>query len=150
MSASERQQGGLYIQNFTDFRDRLASLGLGHLNVILPMFYFDISFWDHCLFSDDAMKNLECTIHSILFPTVEFLWADYCRANGLDPPPNPPTGRWRNCKCDVQAMWSHIHHRRDVFVTSDENFHKANKKAALLNLWAGHIERPEDALSLLA
>jgi len=73
MSASERQQGGLYIQNFTEFRDRLASLGLGHLNVILPMMYWDISFWDQCLWADDAMQKLEHQIHSILFPTVKFL-----------------------------------------------------------------------------
>jgi hypothetical protein len=47
-------------------------------------------------------------------------------------------------------MWSHIYHGRDVFVTSDDNFHKAGKKAALIDLGAGHIERPEGALSLLA
>ena len=33
MSASEKQQGGHYIRNFAVFRDRLVSLGLGHLNV---------------------------------------------------------------------------------------------------------------------
>ena len=43
MSASEKQQGGHYIRNFAVFRDRLVSLGLGHLNVILPMGYWGIS-----------------------------------------------------------------------------------------------------------
>ncbi len=149
MSASEKQQGGLYIENFVEFRDRLVSLGLGHLNIVLPMMYWDISFWDHCLWSDDAMQKLERDIHSILFPRVEFLWQEFCRANGLDPTSNHPTGKWRNCKCDVQAIWSHIHHKRDVFVTSDSNFHKADKIAALTALGAGRIERPEDAPSLL-
>jgi len=46
-------------------------------------------------------------------------------------------------------MWSHIHHKRKVFVTSDRNFHKADKKAALIALGAGRIEDPESALSLL-
>ena len=63
MSASENQQGGLYIQNFIEFRDRLASLGFWHLNIILPMAYLDISFLDHCLLCDDAMENLERRIH---------------------------------------------------------------------------------------
>jgi hypothetical protein len=87
MRASEKQQGGHYIRNFAEFRDRLVSLGLG-------------------------------------------------------------TGTWRNRNCDVQAIWSHIHHKRDVFVTSDCNFHKADKKAALIALGAGRIEHPEGALSL--
>jgi hypothetical protein len=148
MSASERQRGGHYIQDFTDFRNRLVSLGLGHLNVILPMMYWDISFWDHCLWTDDAMVKREHEIHLILFPTVQFLWEDYCRANSIDLPNNSPTGKWRNCKCDVQAIWSHIHHKREVFVTSDGNFHKADKKAALIALGAGRVEHPEGALSL--
>jgi hypothetical protein len=143
MSASEKQQGGHYIRNFEEFRNRLVSLGLGQLKVILPMAYFDISFLDHCLLIDDAMVKLEHEIHLILFPTVQFLWQDYCRANSLDPPPNPPTGTWRNNKCDVQAICSHIHRKRDVFVTSDSNFHK---KAALIALGAGRIEHPKSAL----
>jgi len=32
------------------------------------------------------------------------------------------------------AIWSHIHHKRDVFVTSDENFHGTAKKLALIAL----------------
>src|ERR1700730_7089117 len=54
--------------------------------------------------------------------TSSFHWQDYCRANGLDPATSPPSReyrKWRNCKCDVQAIWSHIHGKRDVFVTSD-------------------------------
>jgi hypothetical protein len=149
MSASEKQQSGRYIHNFGEFRDRLNSLGLGHLKVVLPMMYLDISFLDHCLLSDDAMIKIEQEIHSILFPTVQFLWQDFCCANGLDPTSNQVTGKWRNCKCDVQAIWSHVHQRRNVFVTSDGNFHKADKKAGLIALGAGRIEYPKDALSLL-
>jgi hypothetical protein len=148
MSASEKQQGGHYIRNFAEFRDRLVSLGLVHLNVILPMGYWDISFWGQCLWADEATVKREHEIHSIIFPTVQFLWEDYCRANSIDLPNNSPTGKWRNCKCDVQAIWSHIHHKRDVFVTSDSNFHKADKKAALIALGAGRIEHTEGALSL--
>lgn len=38
---------------------------------------------------------------------------------------------------------------RDVFVTSDTNFHKADKKGALIALGAARIERPDDVLSLI-
>jgi hypothetical protein len=113
------------------------------------MFYFDISFWDHCLWSDDLMITLERQIHAILFPNVEFSWQDYCRTNDIDPIPNSPSGKWRNCKCDVQAMWSHIHAKRDVFVTSDKNFHRPEKKAALIALGAKRIEYPDEAVRLL-
>jgi hypothetical protein len=151
IAASEKQPDGHYSKDFTEFHNRLVSLGLGHLKVILPMGYWDICFWHQCLWVGES--KLEQEIHSILFPTVPFLWEDYCRANNLDPldrPPNPSTGKWRkwrNCKCDVQAIWSHVHHKRDVFVTSDTDFH--DKKAALIALGAGRIERPDDALSLL-
>ena len=148
ISASEKQQGGGYVQNFAEFRARMAALELAHLDILPPIMYWDITFWDYSLWSDAAMQALEQQIHEILFPKVEFLWQDYCRANGLDPA-SPPTGRWRNCKCDVLAIWSHIHGNRDLFVTSDGNFHVAAKKAALVALGARHIEYPGDAVSLV-
>jgi hypothetical protein len=57
--------------------------------------------------------------------------------------------QWRNAKCDVLSIWSHIHYRRHVFVTSDGNFHKETKKPRLLALGAGRIEQPADAALLL-
>jgi hypothetical protein len=146
ISASEKQKSGHYIKNFTEFRDRLASLGPNHLRIIRPMAYFDISFWDYCLLSDDLMIALERQIHVSLFPNVEFSWQDYCRTNGIDPIPMSPNGKWRNCKCDVQAVWSHIQARRDVFVMNDGNLHSAGKKAALITLGAKQIEYPEQAV----
>jgi hypothetical protein len=63
MSASERQKDGNRIHNFSEFESRLATLGLSHLSILLPMMYWDISFWDRGLWSDDAMVDLECQIH---------------------------------------------------------------------------------------
>jgi hypothetical protein len=148
ISASERQTGGHYIDNFAQFRGRMAALGLAHLDILQPIMYWDITFWDYSLWSDHAMQALEQQIHEVLFPNAEFLWQDYCRAHALDPS-STPTGRWRNRKCDVLAIWSHIHGNRDVFVSSDGNFHIAAKKAALVALGARHIEYPDDAVSLL-
>ena len=50
---------------------------------------------------------------------------------------------------DVQALWSHINAQRNVFVSSDGNFHKVQNKAALLALGAGKIEYPTEAVALL-
>ncbi len=147
MSASENQKNGQLLCDFAEFQGYLATLHLAHLNIVMPMMYWDISFWDHCFWSDDAMLDLERQIHSILFPNMQFLWEDYCRDNGIDPTSNPSVGPWRNHKYDVQAIWSHIHGQRQVFVTRDGNFHR--KKASLISLGAGRIEYPDNACSLL-
>jgi hypothetical protein len=122
--------------------------GWTHLNIILPMKYWDITFWDHDLWiDDDTMTDLERQIHAILFPNTQFLWQDYCRDNGVDPTQAPLGTPWCNRKCDVQAIWSHIHNGRSVFVTRDGDFHR--KKTALIALGAGHIEYPHKAIYLL-
>jgi hypothetical protein len=147
MSASEKPQGGRSIRNFSEFQNRLEVLGWTHLKIILPMMYWNITFWDHAFWVDDAMTDLERRIHAILFPTARFLWQDHCRDENIDPMQIPFGTTWSNRKCDVQAIWSHIHGGRSVFVTSDKNFHK--KKTALIALGAGRIERPHTAIQLL-
>lgn len=148
ISASENPPlWGHPIQDFSEFEAYLAALGLAHLNIIMPMASWNISFWDHGLWSDDAMVTLERQVHSVLFPNEQFLWQDYCRDQGINPPPNSPRGPWRNHKCDVQAIWSHIHAGRDVFVTRDAKFH--TKRADLISLGAHQIEHPDDAVKLL-
>jgi hypothetical protein len=146
MSASENQKDGQLLRNFAEFQGYLATLHLAHLNIIDPMMRWDLFFWDHAFWGDDdAMLDLERQIDSILFPN-EQSWEDHCRDKGIDPESNP-TGKWRNHRCDVQAIWSHMHSQRQVFVTSDRNFHR--KKAGLIGLGAGRIEYPDDARSLL-
>lgn len=149
ISASEKQQGGGYIQNFRDFQERLASLDLAHLEILKPMLYWGITFWDWSCFSSPDEIALEKKIHAALFPNMEFAWKDYCCANSLDLATSNPTGKWRNCKCDVQAVWSHIQNRRNVFVTSDSNFHVPEKKRCLIALGARCVESPEGAVRLL-
>jgi hypothetical protein len=147
MSASEKQKDHRYREDFDEFLRRLATLQIAHLNVVSPMMYWDISFWDHFFWHDDAMLDLERRIHTILFPNEQFLWEQHCHDMGIDPRPAIPEGKWRNHKCDVQAIWSHIHSNRDVFVTSDGNFHK--RKSDLIALGAGQIEYPDSAVKLL-
>ena len=148
ISASENQQDGGTIQDFDDFSARISALGLGHLEILPSLSYWDITFWGRSLWADADSVALDKSIHAILFPNVEFTWQDYCRVNGLNPQARP-SGRWRNCKCDVLALWSHIHFTRDVFITSDEKFHAVTKKAALIALGAKRIETPASSLPLI-
>jgi hypothetical protein len=145
ISASENPRtGAAPITNFAEFHARLANLGLGHVEILRPIAYCDITFLDWAELASPEAAALERHLHAILFPNDAFEYADYCRRNGIDP--NAPLNRkWRNQKCDVLAIWSHIRHGRDVFVTSDANFHKAAKKAALIALGAKAIETPSDA-----
>lgn len=126
VSASERQRGDRYISNFTEFSERVAKLGLGRLPVVQGMAYFDISFFEHAVWSGDEMVLRERQIHGVLFPTIPFSWPNYAERAGLSVEQiGSATGKkWRNAFCDRQMYWAHDHADRDIFVTSDRNFRK--------------------------
>ena len=149
ISASEKQKGGGHLESFVEFQQRLTSLGLGQLELLPPMFYWDVTYWDWCIWSDSEMEENERNIHEVLFPNIEFLWLDYCAAQGITSSEPSLAHKWRNAKCDVQAIWSHIFHKRNVFVTADRNFHAESKRPALVALGANEIETPDSALLLL-
>jgi len=145
ISASEKQKNGKRLTNFDQFRARLNALALGHLEILRPMLYFDVGFWDWAYMVEAEAEILERKIHDVLFPNVEFQWTDFCSARGWNPDAQPVDDKWRNAKCDVQALWSHIHHGRNVFVTSDAKFHAVTKLPTLISLGAGQILSPQDA-----
>jgi hypothetical protein len=149
ISASERQVDGTYLENIGDFQKRIERLGLGNLELLKPMAYYGVTFWDFSLYSDDGMQALERQIHQILFPNICFLWADYCKELGLETT-SPLDKRWKNAKCDVQAFWCHAYRHRNVFVTSDLNFHRESKKQLLESLSRSRIETPVSATELLS
>lgn len=76
-----------------------------------------------------------------------FEYAEYCREKGIDPEAESVDPKWLNAKCDVQAMWSHIHASNDVFVTEDQDFLTPRRKSALIALGAGNILTPNDAVA---
>jgi hypothetical protein len=153
IAASEKQKPDSpekFMTNYSQFRERLERLELSHLQISLPMAYFGICFWGKCVLSSKKLSCDEEHIHNILFPSIPFRY----------PGPVPedrnsndeifkPWLKWRNAKCDVQTMWNHLHHKRDVFVTSDQNFHRPKKKEALVRLGAGSILQPSEAADLL-
>jgi len=109
----------------------------------------DVGFYGVGYIPNAPMIELERRIHAVLHPDVESSLADFCGARGLNPGNRPLPHRWRNAKCDVQMLWSHIHHQRSGFVTRDGNFRKASKVPKLLELGAGQILGPNEAAELL-
>lgn len=149
MAASELQKDGTTLSSFSAFEDRLRTLNLAKLDVLKPMCYFDVTFWDWCLYSEDEMIAIERAIHDILFPKIEFSYEKAVPSNS-DPIIAAKSARkWRNAKCDVQSLWCHIWGRRDIFVTSDKNFHKVNKRTRLEEIGAGTICDPKGAVEML-
>lgn len=134
ISASENQRGGTPAWSYTTFEEKLKTAGLGHLEQILPMAYWDVAYWDHSIWDGDPV--LERKIHDILFP-----------GEPIEQPEavSFPVKKWLNHKCDVQLMWAHIYHDRDIFVTRDDNFH--SKANALLDIGLRGIIRPGEYAS---
>ena len=148
IGASERQRDGTTLDSYSKFEAFLASVGIAGYEELVPMCYWDVSYWDHCLLTEPEMERLERQIHEILFPNIEFDYEPYAAKH--DQPTTPPFDRkWLNPKCDVQAMWSHIYHGSDVFVTEDGNFHKVTKKPRLVKLGAGQICTPSECVGLV-
>ena len=146
ISASEKQRGAP-ISNFLDFKDKLSRIGLDHLTLLKPIAHFDLTFWDWSLWSSDAIAAQAQRIHDVLFSTVPYMTTTTRDDEGDKA---AEYWKWRNAKCDVLAMWSHINEGRDVFVTRDDNFMKATKRPALVELGAGKILTPADAVALLS
>jgi len=146
VAASEVQRDGQYLENFGQFEERLAQAGLDGLRLIHPIAYYGISFYGLGYLADDGMVELERKIHAVLHPSVPFEYVSRTNPTTGTEEPDP---KWRNAKCDTQALWSHVYHKRDVFVTRDANFLKKTKLPALTALGAGQIIAPRDAAVLL-
>lgn len=138
ISASERRREGASAKSFLEFKGKLENIGLDTVEMLKPIGYWDLTFWDYCLWGDPN-DTLEKSIHDVLFSEVTF----------RGQPDETKSARWRNAKCDVLGMWSHIHYQCDVFVTSDGNFHKATKKPRLIELGAKAIVTPEEGVAML-
>lgn len=149
IAASENQRGGLLHSNFAQFQEFLAEIGCERCELLNPMLYLDVSYFDHAIFSDEQMLAAERKIHDILFPNIPFQYTEYCRRFELYSVDGVVDRKWRRAKCDVQAMWCHIHCNGDIFVTQDNNYHKATKKAKLVAVGAQEILRPSECLSKL-
>jgi hypothetical protein len=144
-SASERQQSGPYLETFGQFQDRLAALGLEHLQLLAPILVLGVSYADWCILAGPDDIALMKRIHSVLFPGQPLDLQDAFAAAGDQADPVVIEQKWRNHELDVHALWCHVHYNGDIFVTSDDVFFKQQKREPLAKLGAARILRPCDA-----
>ena len=130
ISASEKSKGGGYSLTFSDFQALLSKVGLDGAEVLMPIGYYGVTYYNFCLYPSDEMLTLERKIHEILFPKLDL--------------EDTANSHWRNAKCDVLGMWCHIYYKGDIFVTGDRNFHKESKKPRLIALGAKEIVKPKE------
>ena len=138
IGASEMRQRGIRPDRYDLFEGLLREARLESAVRLPPMMIWDVTFWDHGLWCDDAMAARAKEIEDVLFGQS----APIDIANVASD--SPEAAAWLNRICDVQSMWCHLHNENDIFVTSDGNFHKATKVPRLLNMGARRIARPEE------
>lgn len=146
ISASERKLDGTYALSFNEFKQKIAAVGLGQVEILPTLAYPGMAFPDWCYPTGMETTIFERRIHEVLFPTLEFSYLEYRNRLGIDPTSDNIDPKWRNKKCDVLALWSHIRFQGDIFVTSDGNFHSVSKKGQLTSLGAGSILTPQEAI----
>ncbi len=137
IGASEMRQRGIRPNRFDLFEELLDEAGIRALPRLVPMAVWDVTFWDHGLWSDEAMSNRASAVETVLFgdsPPIEIAG---------EAEDSPKFAKWLNRLCDVQTMWCHLHYGNDIFVTSDRNFHKSTKAPRLVAMGAGKIATPE-------
>ena len=142
ISASERKRDGTYAASFSEFRAKLSDVGLHEFEILPPFAIWGVTYWDHCTWGSEELSAQADRIHRVLFPETPYRYREYCEAMGVDPDDGATNRKWRNRVCDTLALWTHLHFGGGIFVTSDENFHKPTKKAALAELGAELILRP--------
>jgi len=113
VSASENPP----INNFMEFKAKVLAIpelrAIRDGQILKPTAIFGFSFLDWSLYGDGVgqpMTQLKEDIGSILF-------SQLFPITSLD-------SKTRNKLADVMTLWCHIYNKRDIFVTSDKNFHR--------------------------
>jgi len=157
IGASERLKDKTYAPDFAAFQGRVRRLSQREFEILKPLGYWDITYWDWWIWGGEGTpeNELEQKIHTALFPETEFKWQDFAQASGVDhdqavQSQSREWQKWRNRKCDVLAMWCHIYYAGDAFITTDGHFHQATKKPALISLGAKSILYPSEVVSMVA
>lgn len=122
ISASERQRGGIYASNYTEFQEKIIQLGLGHLATLQHPGHYGVSYYDQASYGDNITEDFERKLHAILFPRKAFEHTILPRKHDVEPNSSETDKKWRNARCDVLSLWSHIRFGGGIFVTADRNF----------------------------
>lgn len=138
IGASEMRERGVRPDKYERFEELLAAAGIDHLRRINPMFIFDVTFWDRCVWCSEETIQLAKDIESVLFANAQPI---DIQKGGID---SPAGRKWLNRTCDIHSLWCHITSRNDVFLTTDGNFKKETKLPKLIELGADRICHPNE------
>jgi hypothetical protein len=131
ITASENPRAGDPPKMFAEFTELLDRVGLAKVEILKPMGYWGVSFWNQALWTSNEMRELEQAIHAVLAPS-------------LPMDDTSDQRRWRNTKCDVQMVWTHVWHDTDALLTNDQPI--LRKADALAELGA-KVESPAACVS---
>lgn len=123
------------ITNFAQFVRWVHGLGFKDIEFLAPICYFGLSFWGHCLLGGGPAQALEERVHSVIAPEVPY-----------QSPPDQVSRRWRNRKCDVQAVWCHVYYGTDVLCTRDDALIRRSRR---LGIPAARVCTPADLFAEL-
>lgn len=149
VAASENTRSGASETWYHSFEQRLSRLDLLQIPILLPVTRLGFSYWGRCVLASEEMKVLEWEIHQILHPRIQYNYRAFCDVKDLDASKRVVDPEWRNAICDSQALCCHIHYGNDVFVSDDRNYRKTRKMEDLLELGAGLILTPDEAIQKL-
>ena len=153
-SASENSKSKLFPGNASLFKDRVAALGWQDLHLVPMPGIMGLSYWGFSYYVGDGEKFEQ---------DVNALWQVIAPKVARSPSAHLPEGadlndgaiqsealsKWRNTWCDVISAYSHIHARRDIFVTN--NTRDFQRNAELLScLGMKHIYTPIEAVKEVA
>jgi hypothetical protein len=117
-AASERRASDKsQITNFGQFQQWVAELGFERVEFLAPIMYLDFSFLDFAVLAGGPGSLLEHEIHDVVAPGLPY-----------ERPTAYQAGKWRNAKCDVQAVWCHVHYGTDVLCTRDTKLINRSKR----------------------
>ena len=150
-SASENSKSKRFPGNATTFVQRISMLGLQDLPLVPMPGVWGLSYLDFCYFVEDTdkfQKDMDALWQAIAPKVPRDPSAHVSNGTNLDDDlvASEHLSKWRNTWCDVVSAYSHIHERRDIFVTNNtRDFQNNSEKLSALGMH--HIASPIKALA---
>jgi len=152
-SASENNRSRRFPGSAKLFKLRVENLGWDDLPIVPMPAIFGLSYFDFSFFVGDAdeFEKSILALWTAMFPKISRDPAMHLKNGQIlidESIQSVELYKWRNAWCDVMSAYSHIHAKRDVFVTA--NTRDFQSKRDLLNqLGMKHICSPDLARQLV-
>lgn len=115
------------ITNFNEFKKYMKELGFENTEQLKPICYYDLTFYDYCIYAEEKSAKLLEKIHNVLFNKIEFNYGEFCKNRGVDSS-EKISKKWGNAIIDALILWSTVYYSKKILVTRDSNFHKHKQK----------------------